>query len=90
MIADSLTQLVPDDTALVVCCNNQVVDRLGYLKVLLTRFPGPIPVYLRKADSHKVVLADRKYWCDGSPELIDEVKRLFGEEAVSTSLANGE
>lgn len=90
VIADSLTQLVPDDSALVVCCNNQVVDRLGYLKVLLTRFPGPIPVYLRKADSHKVVLADRKYWCDGSPELIDEVKRLFGEEAVSTSLANGE
>ncbi len=90
ILADSLTQLAPDDLALVVCCSNDMVDRLGYLKVLLARYPGPIPVYLRNTDSQRMVLADRKYWCDGSAQLIEEVKRLFGEEAVSTSLATGE
>lgn len=90
VIADSVSQVAPDDSALVVRFSNDLVDRLGYLKVLLTRFPGSIPVYLCKRGGRQTVLADEKYWCDGSPELVDEVKRLFGADAVSTSLANGE
>ncbi len=90
VIADAITEVVPDDSAFVVRFTNDSLDRLGYLKVLLTRFPGPIPVYLCKRGSRQTVLADQKYWCDGSAELVDEVKRLFGDDAVSTSLANGE
>lgn len=90
LIADAITTIAPDDSALLVSFTNDLVDRLGYLKALLTRFPGAIPVYLCRQGGKQIVLADRKYWCDASPQLVDEVKRLFGEDAVSTSLANVE
>ena len=90
VIADSLVRVAPDDAALVVRFNNDLLDRLGYLKVLLARFPGPIPVYLCRDGSQQIVLADKKFWCDGSVQLVDEVKNLFGEASVSTSLALGE
>lgn len=90
IIAETLTSVAPDNLALVVNFTNDQVDRLGYLKVLLTRFPGPVPVYLSKKDSNQLILADEKYWCDASAELVLEVERLFGEQTVSTSLADAE
>lgn len=86
VIADVIKQISPDNQALLVRYSDDLVSRLGYLKTLLTRYPGPTPVYLSRPSSDRLILADEKFWCDCSEELVAEVKRLFGEEAVFTSL----
>lgn len=85
IIADVIKRVPPDKVALVVRVDGHV-ERLGYLKTLLKRFPGPIPVYLRSLATRQTILADEKYWCEAAPELLAEVQRLFGEGSVGTSL----
>lgn len=86
IIADKVKQIAPDNQALKVCYSDDQVSNLGYLKTLLTRYPGPTPVYLSRPTTDKLILADEKFWCDCSEELVSEVKRLFGEDSVFTSL----
>lgn len=90
VIADSVKQVSPDNQALLVRYSDDQVSRLGYLKSLLGRYPGPTPVYLTRQASDKLILTDEKYWCDCSEELVAEVRRLFGEGAVFTSLQSSE
>lgn len=90
VIADSVRQVSPDNQALLVRYSDDQVSRLGYLKSLLGRYPGPTPVYLGRQASEKLILTDEKYWCDCSEELVAEVRRLFGYESVFTSLPKAE
>jgi len=86
VIADAIGPVSPDDQALVILVSDEQVARLGYLKSLLLRFPGFIPVYIKRQGSRQMIRTDEKYWCDGSELLVEEVKRLFGDDAVRTSL----
>ncbi len=90
VIADSVKQISADNQALLVRYDDEQVSRLGYLKSLLGRHPGPTPVYLSRQASQKLILTDEKYWCDCSDELVSEVRRLFGDESVFTSLPEAE
>ncbi|MGI6358776.1 MAG: DNA polymerase III subunit alpha [Bacillota bacterium] len=87
VIAETVKQIAGDDQALLVCFNDDQIGQLGYLKALLGRYPGPTPVYLRRTSNQKLIVTDEKYWCDCSEGLLSEVRRLFGEEAVFTSLS---
>ena len=49
---------------------------------LLRVFEGPLPVYLRFADTGKLVRTPSDWWVDPPPVLIQELKRLLGEENV--------
>lgn len=90
VIADSVKQISPDDQALLVRYSDEQISRLGYLKALLGRHSGPTPVYLGRRATAKLILTDEKYWCDCSEELVAEVRRLFGDDSVFTSLRDQE
>lgn len=86
IIVDSVKELTPDDQAFLVIFQDDQAERLGYLKALLQRYPGPTPVYLYRAAADQLILADEKYWCDASPQLVHEAERIFGSGAIFTSL----
>ncbi len=90
IIAGSVKEIAPDDQALLVRFNDEQIGQLGYLKALLGRYPGATPVYLERASNQALIVTDEKYWCDCSDSLLAEVKRLFGDDAVCTSLTTSE
>lgn len=49
---------------------------------LLQVFEGPLPVYLRFADTGKLVRTPSNWWVNPPPVLIEELKRLLGEDNV--------
>lgn len=49
---------------------------------LLQVFEGATPVYIRFADSGKLVRAPRSLWIDPQPILLAELRRLLGEDNV--------
>ena len=90
LIAEEVNWVPPNNAGLVIDFDQETVDRLGYLKSILERFPGPIPVYLHATEEQQVIVAHKKYWCDCSPQLVQEVERLFGADTVRTSLSQKE
>ena len=49
---------------------------------LLRVFEGPLPVYIRFADTGRMVRAPQSWWIDPQPILLEELTRLLGEENV--------
>ena len=49
---------------------------------LLQVFEGPLPVYLRFADTGKLVRTPSNWWVNPPSVLIEELKRLLGEDNV--------
>jgi len=49
---------------------------------LLQVFDGPLPVYIRFADTGKLVRTPKDWWVDPQPVLLEELKRLLGADNV--------
>lgn len=54
-----------------------------HVKRLLQVFEGDLPVYIRFADSGKLVRAPRDWWIDPQQVLIEELRRVLGDENVA-------
>ncbi len=50
---------------------------------LVQVFEGHTPVYLRFADTGRLVRTPRDWWCDPQPILLQELRRLLGEDNVA-------
>ncbi|MBQ9860530.1 MAG: DNA polymerase III subunit alpha, partial [Clostridia bacterium] len=55
----------------------------NHAKRLLQVFEGSLPVYIRFADSGRLVRTPRGWWVDPQPVLLSELQRLLGEENVA-------
>ena len=58
-------------------------DTYRHTQRLLAVFEGPLPVYIRFADSGKLVRAPQSWWVDPQPVLLEELVRLLGENNVA-------
>ncbi len=54
-----------------------------HVQRLLAVFEGPLPVYLRYADSGKLVRTPQSWWVDPQPVLLDELRRVLGDDQVA-------
>lgn len=57
---------------------------------LLQVFEGPLPVYIRFADTGRMVRAPQSWWVDPQPILLEELTRLLGEENVVLKKITGQ
>ncbi len=61
-------------------------DLLERMKATCLLSPGPCPVYVRLPGAGKTIRADRRYWVDGSRELLAALEQVVGRGAVVTRL----
>ncbi len=54
-----------------------------HVERLLKVFEGPLPVYIRFADSGKMMRTPRDWWIDPQPVLLEELSRLLGADNVA-------
>ena len=55
---------------------------MAKVKNLLAIFEGPTPVYVYFADTKKLTCAARSMWVMVNDPLLEELKKLLGEESV--------
>lgn len=60
----------------------QVCPVMEQVACLLTIFDGTTPVYLRLADTGKLMQAPGSLWCDPHPRLVLELQKILGDENV--------
>jgi DNA polymerase-3 subunit alpha len=85
IIAERISLLPSKPRQVVITCTeNDSIGKLLSLKELLRDSRGAVPLYLNFPKVGKKVLADIEYWLYNEEEQLPEVRKIFGEEAVST------
>ena len=93
LVAEDIRRLDPggDDrssgtTAVVIELRGAEIepDLLERMKATCLLSPGPCPVYVRLLAIGKTIRADRRYWVDGSPQLLEALEQVVGRGTVIT------
>ncbi len=58
-------------------------DTYRHVQRLLGVFEGSLPVYIRFADTGRLVRTPQSWWVDPQPVLLSELRRLLGDEHVA-------
>lgn len=61
----------------------QEIDLEKKVRLIVENFPGKAPLYLFYPETKKLIRSDSQYWVHICPELLQNLEKLLGKDAVS-------